>query len=424
MDEEIRRPWWRSRRIVAGAGAATAVLVAGAMGFAFLGKPERSLRVASGGVTIEPVRQGVFHDLTTLEGRVAPKDVIYLDALEGGQVEQVLVQAGDRVTAGQPLLVFRNTQLELNVLGEEGRLVESITQLQTFEKQLEQNRADNEKALANIDYNIVRLQRSVGRREPLAARGFTSAETLDQVRDELRYNQQLRPIQSVTNERQEALRQRQAPQIRAEIANLQKSLDITRKELADLTVRAPVAGRLTSMDLKLGQNRNRGDRLGEIAQDTGYKIAADIDEYYLGRVRTGLTAQVDVHGRPTALAITRIYPQVHGGTFTVDLTFNGASPSDLTPGEAVRGRLALGADRQGLVLPAGAFLEQSGGDWAFVVSRDGGHAERRRIKIGRRNSDQVEVLSGLEPGERVITSSYQGWERIDRIDLTNANQGA
>jgi HlyD family secretion protein len=418
MDEAIRRPRWRSRRALTGLGVGAAVVVVIAMALAFLGKPESSVRVPAASVTIDEARTGVFHDLTTLQGRIAPRDTIYLDALEGGQVQQVLVQAGDRIKVGQPLLVFRNTQLELDVLNEEGRLVESITQLQTFEKQLEQNRADNEKALEQIDYNILRLKRSVERRATLSKAGWVSAETLDQARDELNYNIGLRPVQAATNQRQEALRVRQQPQIGAEIANLQKSLEITRRELGDLTVRAPVSGRLTAMDLKLGENRNRGERLGEIAEDTGFKVTADIDEYYLARVSVGQTAQLDVHSRSTRLHVARIYPQVHGGQFTVDLAFSGPAPADVAPGEMVQGRLSLGADRPALVLPAGAFLEQSGGDWAFVLSRDGRHAGRRRIKIGRRNAEQVEVLSGLEPGERVITSSYQSWEKIQRIDLT------
>ncbi len=398
------------------AGAAALAVIA-VMAVSFLAKPKSSVRVPQASVTIDAAKSGVFHDLTTLQGRVIPRDTVYLDALEGGQVQRVLVQAGDRIKAGQPLVEFRNTQLELDVLSEEGRLDESITQLQTYEKQLEQNRADNEKALERIDYDIVRLKRAVDRREPLAAPGYVSAEQIDQARDELNYDVKIRPVQAQTNQRQETLRMQQQPQVRAELQNLQKSLAITRAKLGDLTVRAPVGGRLTVMDLKIGENRNRGERLGEIAEDTGFKIAADVDEYYLARVRVGQTAEADVDGRATNLLVTRIYPQVHGGVFTVELDFRGPSPAEIVPGEAVSGHLSLGEDRPGLVLPAGAFLEQTGGDWVFVLSRDGGHADKRRVRIGRRNSEQVEVLSGLRPGERVITSSYQGWEKMERIDL-------
>jgi HlyD family secretion protein len=417
MDRAIQTAWWRRPSVRIAAAAVLVLAVGIAMAVAFLGSPASSVRVPAQSVTIDSVQRAAFHDLTTLQGKVTPKDTIYLDALEGGQVQKVLVQAGDRVSVGQPLVEFRNTQLELEVLDQEGRLVESITQLQAYEKQLEQNRADNEKALAGIDYNILRLKRMADRRDVLLKSGYVAREATDQVHDELDYDRTLRPLQSETNQRQETLRQQQLPQVHEEMRSLQQSLSITRAKLEDLVVKAPVAGRLTAMDLKVGENRNRGDRLGEITLDTGFKISADVDEYYLGRVQTGQSADVDLNGRTVRLSVTRIYPQVHGGTFTIDLAFNGAAPEGLLPGETTQGKLSLGADRPATVLPTGPFLERTGGDWVFVVAADGGHADRRRIRIGRRTADQVEVLSGLRPGERVITSDYQGWDKIDRIDL-------
>ena len=417
MDRVVRRPLWRSRRATIALGAAVAVVLGLATILLFVSPAKRSVRLPLAQVSIDTVQRGVYHDFTTLQGSVAPRDVVYLDALEGGQVEKILVHAGDRITVGQPLLAFRNAQLELDVLEREGRLVESITQQQSYEKQLEQNRADNEKTLAQIDYNIIRLQRMAEKRDPLLQAGYVSKETTQQVHDELDYNRKIRPVQAQTNERQEALRKEQLPKIHIQMASLENSLKITQATLGDLTVKAPVSGRLTAMDLQIGENRNRGDRLGEITMDSGFKIAAQVDEYYLGRVASGQTAQIDLNGRTLNLKAERIYPQVKNGTFTVDLSFQGAQPQGLLPGEAVQGKLSLGADRPALVLPAGAFLERSGGDWAFVVAPDGHHADRRRIKIGRRNSEQVEVLSGLQPGERVITSDYQGLEKIDRVDL-------
>jgi HlyD family secretion protein len=416
MDVRLERPWWRKTPVVLGA-AVGGVALALAVALAIAGPAERSVRLKADTVTIDPVRRGVFHDVTTLQGKVVPRDVVYLDALEGGQVQKLLVQAGDHVSEGQPMIQFRNTQLELDVLNQEGRLVQSITDLQSYEKSLEQQRADNEKAIAQIDYNILRLGQQARRRDALIEAGYIAKETAEQVRDELEYNQRLQPVQIETNRRQEELRVQQLPKIRAEEASLQQSLAITRDKLADLTVKAPVSGRLTAMDLKIGQIRNRGERLGEITMDTGFKIAASVDEYYLGRVRTGQAATIDLDGRTWPLKVIRVYPQVQNGTFTADLEFDGPQPPDLTPGEAVQGRLSLGADRPAEILPAGAFLERSGGDWVFVVSADGHRAERRRIRIGQRNSDEVEVLSGLRPGERVITSDYQGLEKIERIDL-------
>ncbi len=417
MDRVVRRPLWRTRRGRIILGVAVALVLTVASVAMFVSPARRSVRLPAAQVSIDTVQRGVYHDFTTLQGAVVPRDIIYLDALEGGQVQKVLVHAGDRVTAGQPMVVFRNTQLQLDVLSQEGRLVESITQQQSYEKQLEQTRADNQKALAQIDYNIQRLKQQADRRDALVSVGYVARETAEQIHDELAYNQLIRPVQAETNARQEALRVQQLPKIRQEMTNLQTSLQITSSTLDDLVVKAPAAGRLTDMDLQPGENRNRGERLGQITLDTGFKIAAQVDEYYLGRVAPGQTGQVDINGRTLNLRAERIYPQVKNGTFTVDLSFQGTQPQGLLPGQAVQGKLSLGADRPALVLPAGAFLERSGGDWVFVVAADGRHADRRRIRIGRRNSEQVEVLSGLRAGERVITSDYQGLEKIDRVDL-------
>jgi HlyD family secretion protein len=416
MDEPLRQSWLRRHRRV----AAVVVVLVAAMSAAILAVGQfamPSLAVPVDQVTIDPVARGVFRDTTSLQGSVVPRDTIYLDAVEGGRVQSVFVRSGDRVAAGQPLVAFANTSLELDILSQEGRLIESITQLQAYQQQLEQSSSDNAQALAMIRYDRTRVDRSLRRRLPLAARGFVTGESIDLLKDELYSVDDRYAIQIARSRRQDGLRSLQQPQIEAQLATLRKSLVVTRAKLGDLVVRAPAAGRLSAFDLKLGENRNRGDRLGEIALDTGFRVTASIDEYYLGRVRTGQRAEVDINGRPAALVVTRIYPQVKDGAFAVDLDFAAAPPAGLIPGQAVRGRLSLGVDRAAILLPAGAFLEASGGQWVFVVAADGSHADRRRIQIGRRNADQVEILAGLTPGERMISSSYDGWQRYQRINL-------
>jgi HlyD family secretion protein len=171
------------------------------------------------------------------------------------------------------------------------------------------------------------------------------------------------------------------------------------------------------MDLKVGENRNRGVRLAEITPDTGFNLTATVDEYYLGRVREGQIAQIEREGRKWPLRVTRVYPQVKDGGFKVDLAFMAEAPAGLLRGQALQGRLSLGEDQPGLVVASGAFLERTGGEWVFVLAADGRSAQRRQIRVGRRNAEQVEVLAGLVAGERVIVSDYTGFERIDRIDL-------
>jgi len=417
MDRAIERPVWRRRRVVLAGGVTALVLAASGVGFAVMTSAASGMRVPAQNVTLGTVERGVFHDFVVLRATAQPKDVIYLDALEGGQVQEVLAQAGDMLAVGQPFLRFRNTELELEVLDREGRLVESITQLQSYEKQLEDTRVANEKAAAQIQYDITRLQRIAERRDALLAKGYVTRDLHEQVHDELDHNRKLLPLQVSSNAEQETLRRRQIPQIRSELATLQASLKVTRSKLDNLVVRAPVAGRLTDMDIKPGEIRNRGQRLGQIVPDTGFKLQAQIDEYYLDRVRPGQTGAITLEGRDLPVRVTRVDPQVKNATFQVDLAFEGAMPRGLLPGQALEGRLTLGGDRPALVLPAGAFLERTGGDWVLVADPDGAHAERRRVRIGRRSAEQVEVLAGLKPGERVITSDYTGFEKVDRIAL-------
>ncbi|MGH6911079.1 MAG: efflux RND transporter periplasmic adaptor subunit, partial [Phenylobacterium sp.] len=282
---------------------------------------------------------------------------------------------------------------------------------------LEDARVANEKAAAQIEYDITRLQRVAQRRDALLAKGYVPRDLHEQVHDELDHNKKLLPLQVSSNAEQETLRRRQIPQIRSELATLQESLKVTRSKLDNLVVRAPVAGRLTDMDIKPGEIRNRGQRLGQIVPNTGFKLQAQIDEYYLDRVRPGQTGVVTLEGRDLPMRVTRVDPQVKNATFQVDLAFEGSMPRGLLPGQALEGRLTLGGDRPALVLPAGAFLERTGGDWVMVADSNGIRAERRQVRIGRRSAEQVEVLAGLRAGERVITSDYTGFEKADRIIL-------
>jgi HlyD family secretion protein len=417
MDRPRMLPWWRRGRWLSLGALTAALLLALVAGLLLPGPAQRSIRMPLSAVTTGKVERGVYHDIIPLTGEAVPRDIIDVDSSEGGRIERILAQAGDHVTAGQPLVELSNTALELDVLDREGRLVQSITESQSYATQLEQNRVSNEKALAQIDYDIVRLRRALDRREALVAQHLVSAESRDQIKDELDHSLLERPMQQESNERQEALRRRQLPEIQAQIAKLQQDLVVTHNKLHELTVRAPVTGLLTAMDLTVGRNLNRGDRLAEVTPETGYKLAANIDEYYLTRVHAGQSGSIDLSAQAWGLKVTRVYPQVKNGTFKVELVFDGPTPRGLLPGQTLQGRLSLGADQIGLVLPAGAFLERTGGDWAFVLAPDGRSAHRRLIKIGRRNSEQLEVLAGLQPGERVIISDYEGLERFERIDL-------
>jgi HlyD family secretion protein len=365
------------------------------------------------------VEQGIFHDLIPLRAQVEPRETLFIDAIDGGRVDRVLVEPGDRVQQGQPLIELSNTNLALSVIQQESQLNEAMSQLQQNEIALEQNDLANNRALAEIEYNLVKLGRSAARREALVVGGATSREDRDDVVDQLAYYRRLQPIQTASSKRQSDLRDRLLPDIQHQLRSLLANLDVVEGKLAGLIVRAPVSGVVTAIDLKVGQLRNPGERLVEVTPESGMKLSADIDEYYLSRVRTGQAATMDVDGKQLNVTVHRVSPQVKNGQFSIDLDFAGKSPANLVAGETAQGRLQLGGDSQARILPVGAFLDRTGGDWIFVLAKDGKSAQRTRIRVGRRTSEQLEILGGLDAGAKVITSDYTGLDRADRIVLTD-----
>jgi len=424
MDRKVgRRRWWSLRRLPLGARIA---LGASLIGLAilltvkyFAGTGERTMRLPAQHATLATVEQGIFHDLIPLRASVVPRETLYVDAVNGGRVEKLFVEAGDTVEQGQPLIELSNTNLALSVIQQEAQLNQAISQLQQNEISLEQNKLSNERALAEVQYGLVRLKRSDARREGLLTRGVESAEQRDIVADELAYYQKLLPIQADSNQRQSDLRNRLLPDIHRQLTSLRGNLEIVHSTLDGLVIRAPVSGRVTAMDLKVGEHKDPGQRLAEVTPPRGMKLSAEIDEFYLARVHTGLRAAIDFHGKTVSVPVRRIYPQVRDGHFRVDFDFDGESPADLVAGEALLGHLQLSDDSQARILPVGPFLERTGGDWVFVVAPGGASAQRRRIKVGRRTVDQVEILGGLQVGEQVIVSDYSSLEQATRVVLTH-----
>lgn len=422
MDRQIHHTPWSPRRWPSGVkiGVTVLLLLAAAVPIVRLlaGSNARTLRVPVEQVTIAAVERGIFHDLIPLRANVVPRETVYIDAIDGGRIDRVLVEAGDMVQEGQPLIELSNTNLALQVIQQESQLNQAISQLEQNEIALEENQLSNDRALAEIDYNLVRLARSAERREGLAAKGLVPVEQRDVVTDELAYYKRLRPIQAVSGQRQTDLRERLLPDIQRQLKILRGNLAVVHDKLDSLVIRAPVTGKVTAIDLKVGENRAPGQRLAEVTPETGMKLIADVDEFYLARVRVGQTATVTFDGKSTNLTVRRVSPQVLNGQFRIDLDFDEASPKALVEGSAAQGRLQLGGDAPALVLPMGPFLERTGGDWIFVVDPAGETAVRRRIRVGRRTSEQVEVLGGLHAGERVVTSDYSGLDKIDRVVLT------
>lgn len=416
MDRPRSKSFWRGHKIRSGA-LLLIVAVGSLVYFAERHAGVRELRVDKQQLTIARVAAGTFRDTLPVRARVTALNSVFLDAQAGGRIETVLAQAGDHVAQGQLLAQLSNSQWQLDVLEREARLVESISELESYQTTLEQNRINNERTLAQIDYEVIRLRRSLLRRSELVARSAEPAEKLDQVKDELDYDLKIEPLQSESNRRQEQLRNDQIPQIREQLKTLNSDLLLTRAQLEKLEIRAPIAGTLTAFDVQVGENHNSGDRFGEIMPNEGFKLTAAVDEYYLQRVKPKQSARMQIDGRDIEVLVARVHPKIKDGVFAVDFAFAKDRSNALVPGEHVEGILTLGSEQPAVVLDAGPFMEQTGGRWVFVVSADGRSAARRQITLGRHSSEQLEILAGLAPGDNVIVSSYENLNRADRIDF-------
>jgi HlyD family secretion protein len=414
MDRPIVR-----RRFAQPALAAGAVVAVGlaAAGWLAQNSPERTLRVDASKITIATVEAAPFHDFIPLRGWVVPLHSIVLDTEQGGRVQQVLAEAGQRVSAGQPLVRLSDPQLELDAIARETQVIEQINAQRSQQLTYELTRTSDLKAVADSEYNIVRLSRQVARKSPLVARGFASQEALDQASDELAYARRLREIAADALQHDAAVIARSNALTEETAGRLDSNLAAAKRQLDALVVRAPADGMLTALDANVGEEMARGQHLGQIDRDGGFKVTAQLDEFYLPRIRLGQRVTATFDGKPSALVVAKLYPQVKDGRFEVDLAWSGASPPGLRRGQAAQGKVELGDDAPSVVIPTGPFLEASGGAWVFVVDPDGGGATRRPVKLGRRTLETVEVLSGLRPGERVVTSDYTHLDRIDRLAL-------
>ena len=376
-----------------------------------------SQTIDAGRVTISTVSQGRFDDFLPLRAQVQPSQTVFLDAVEGGRVERVLVEDGAMVTQGQLLAELSNSDLQLNVLARQTEVTQQINSMRSQELALNQTRLANERARIEADLATQTARRNYEIQRPLADRGFVSGRTFADSRDTYEANRRRSDVLRRQQGEDERLQSGQLAQLRASSAALNQSLDIARRSLDSLNLRAPVSGQLTSFDIQIGQSLQRGQRLGQIDSAGRNKLRAQVDEYYLARVSEGLTANAEVNGRTYRMRVSKIYPQVRNGTFEIDLQFVGEEPQ-LQRGQTVQLRMTLGASSQARLVPNGAFYNDTGGNWIFVVSPDGRSAERRQVRLGRRNSDFIEVLDGLQPGERVITSPYAGFQQRDRLSLS------
>lgn len=362
------------------------------------------------------VSVGMYEDFIPLRAAVEPERTVYLDAIEGGRVEAILVEEGSFVEEGQQLIELSNTSLQLDVIAREAEVSEQLNNLRNTQLAIEQNRLKLKSDLIEIDYAITRLSRLVGRYEKLEGKQFISNNEYEDAVDELQYNRNRRQVTRESQDQDEKIRLAQIEQLNSSVMHLEKNLSLARGNLDNLLIRAPRSGQLTSMNAEIGESKARGERLGQIDDVDRFKAVALVNEFYLNRVRVGQQALLEFNGRDYRLEVSKIYPEVLASQFEVDLRFMGDAPPDIRRGQTLQMQLVLGdTTERATLLANGPFFNDTGGAWVFVIVPDGKIATRRPVQLGRRNPSTIEVVSGLVAGDQVIISSYANFIDVDRL---------
>lgn len=416
MDKAIEkkaRPLWQWGLMAAGA------VLAGWFVWQTLADASiRTYRVPAQQLVISTVEYGAFEDLIPIRGTVQPFNSVFLDAVEGGVVEEIYVEEGSFVEAGQPLLQFSNTDLRLNVARNDTSITEQLNNLNNIANDLQLNQIRTERELIDTKYRIANLERLEKRRKELVAAKLIPQEEYDATADELAYQRLLLKNIQARQALENQIREERQKQITTQIAKLEENLAVSQTSFENLLVRAPISGQLTSFPSQIGENKTRGESLGQIDVVDRYKVVAQIDEFYVTRVAPGQSARFTLAGQEFTAMVDKVYPRITEGTFTVDLVFDGDTPSQIRRGQTLQMNLTLGSPADSLLLPVGGFVQDTGGNWAFVLDAGGEYATRRDIRVGRRNNRYIEVQDGLRQGERVITSSYSAMADMERIQLT------
>ncbi len=415
MDRQIEKKKWPPKKI-AGLGAAGLLFIIVVYNLLF-GDSSSKLNVEAQKITVSTVEKGPFQEFIPVTGSVLPIRTIYLDAIEGGQVEERLIEAGTMVKQGDVILKLTNTTLHIQISSQDAQVVEQQNLLTSTRFNLEQNNLRIRRQLIEQEYQIKRLKRMFDRKKELLARNLISQEEFEQVKDEYEFQLKQQELNRQSALQDSVFQEVQVRQLEMSLKRLEENLAIARTRLDNLNIKAPISGHLTSLNAEVGQSISQGQRLGQIDVLDGFKVRAGIDEHYLARIERGLKGEFDFAGQSYTLVADKVYPEVRDGRFEVDMQFEGEAPAGIRRGQTLHIRLALGDLTEAVLIPRGGFYQKTGGQWIYVLNEDGDTASKRKIRLGRQNTQVFEVLEGLQPGERVVTSSYDSFGDIDKLVL-------
>ena len=415
MDRVIAKKRWGRKRILTIVAIFGIVSLAAASYYFTSGKSR--LNVDTERITISEVKKGPFQETIPVNGIVLPITSIYLDAIEGGRVEEKYVDDGAIMKKGDPILRLSNTDLELSLVNQETSVYNLLTQMQISQNAARQNTigklnqgTDVESQLKEAE-RVYKLNKQLYEQKAIGLQEFKQSEN--------NYNYQLekkRLSEQILKQDSISVKQ-ELNQARQSYERTQNALDVMRKKVGDLIVRAPVDGQLTSLDAEIGQLKNKTERLGQIDVLSGFKVRVDIDEHYISRIITGLRGSFTFANKDYKLVVKKVYTQVTNGRFQVDMEFDGEVPQGIRRGQTLQIRLAFSDEVEAVQVAKGGFYQQTGGNWIFKVADNGKIAYKVDIQLGRQNPDYYEVLEGLKPGDKVVTSSYENYGNMQELVL-------
>lgn len=416
MDRVIEKKTWTTKKIltIAGIAGIIALLVSSYL----LTSGKSKLNVETERLTISEIKKGAFQENIPVNGIVLPQTTIYMDALEGGRVEEKYVEDGAVMKKGQPILRLSNTDLELSLVNQETSVFNLLTQMQISRNAAQQNTIGKLNQMADVNNAYNEAERLYKLNKHLYDQKVIGSQEFKQAENTYNYNVNRKALTERILKQDSISTGQELNQAKQSYERTQSALQLMRQKVGDLVVRAPVDGQLTSLDAEIGQSKNKGERLGQIDVLGGFKVRVDIDEHYISRIYTGLKGEYEFGDKKYKLVIKKVFTQVEtNGRFQVDMEFEDEVPPGIRRGQSLQIRLALSDETQAVLLAKGGFYQQTGGNWIFKVSDNGKTAYRVDIQLGRQNPDYYEVLQGLQPGDKVVTSSYDNYGNMQELVL-------
>ena len=415
MDRKIEKKKWTPKKIIwLSIGGIFVFLILYNLIF---GDHSAKFNVQKERISIEEVKKAHFQDYITVTGTVEPISTIFLDAMEGGRVEEIVTEEGTMIKKGDVILRLSNTNLHLEIMNREANLAEQINNLRNTRLSMEQNKLSLTRQLLELDYQLNVQKRDYENSKDLFSKKFISDKEFEEQKEYYEYLFKTREL-VIENQKADSLfREIQVAQLENSVEQMQLNLEFVRKKLDNLSVRAPVSGLLVSVNAEIGEAKSAGQRLGQIHVLDEFKIRLEIDEHYISRVHANLIGEFDFTGKTYKLQIKKIYPEVRNGRFEVDLVFTEDVPERIRTGQTFRIKLELGESKMAILVPRGGFYQSTGGQYIFVIDPSEKFAVKRDIRLGRMNPRYYEVLEGLEPGEQVVISSYDNFGRAEKLIL-------